>query len=134
MKCIDDSKGLKAEGENTSTGRPVSNQSVSDVLKNLEGEQEIYGDENVKKIASLCLRYLRDKREVPRRDMKMSVYLKFLDDPSETTIREILKENEDLTEKDMWEMGKSALDLIEEKTDMVEITKDENGHIYRWKR
>lgn len=131
----DDDKGPKTEERNqTSKERPLLNRSVADALKNLEGKHGVYEEETVKKVTSLCMRYLQDQIEVPRRDLKMSIYFKFLDASNENTIREILKKNENLTERDMWEISKSALELIEKKTDMVEITKDEDAHIYRWKK
>ncbi|MEF8836049.1 MAG: hypothetical protein V5A76_07840 [Candidatus Thermoplasmatota archaeon] len=130
-----DEKDLEAdEKKSRSSNESILNQSVMDTLKNLEGKQEVYEEETVKKITSLCLKYLQDEREVPERDIKMSIYLKSLDDPCGTIIREMLKKNEGLTEREIWEMSKSALNMIGEKTDLVEITKDEDDHIYRWKR
>jgi len=108
--------------------------SVSDALKSLKGKQEIYEDDTIKKVTSLCMKYLQDEKEVHRRDLKMSIYLKFLDDPSGNVIREILKQNENLTEKEMWKISESALDIIEENTDLLEIEREDENQIYRWKK
>jgi len=132
---VKDDEKKQGDGEdNPDLGEsPSLNRAVEDVLKNVEGEKEVYQDETFKKISSLCVKYIQDEKEVHKRDLKMSIYLKFLDDPDGNIIREILKENEHLTERDMWEMSKSVLDLIEENTDVVEITKEKDRHIYRWK-
>ncbi|MBS3781259.1 MAG: hypothetical protein KGY66_07395 [Candidatus Thermoplasmatota archaeon] len=130
MINIDD-MGQKSEDEIISN----LNRSVADALKNLEGKQAVYqDDETVKKITSLCMKYLQDEIEVPRRDLKMSIYLKFLDDPRGNTIRELLKKNENLTEREMWEISKSVLDIIGEKTDILEVTEGEDDHIYIWNK
>lgn len=134
MIRIDDGKEEKDEGGGSSSKSVQGlNQSVLDALENLEGEHEVYDDEKFKKLASQCVRYLQDEREVPKRDLKVSIYLKFLDDPSENTIKEMLKEYDDLTERDLWEMSKSALDHIEKETDAVESLRDGNDHKYIWK-
>lgn len=134
MSRVDDRKDERDEGGNPSHNSTHGlNQSVVDALENLDGEHEVYKDEKFKKLTSLCIDYLQEKREVPKRDMKVSIYLKFLDDPSENTIRDMLKEYEDLTEKDIWEISRSALDHLDEKTDYIEKMKDGNDHKYIWK-
>ncbi|MFP4001283.1 MAG: hypothetical protein ACLFSM_08055 [Thermoplasmata archaeon] len=131
---VDERKGQKDEKEDSSS-KPdsIEYHSVLDCLENLEGQHEVYEDEKFKKLASHCVRYLQEEREVPKRDLKVSIYLKFLDDPSDKIIRDMLKEYDDLTERDLWEMSKSALDHIERETEMVETRREGRAHKYVWK-
>lgn len=134
MNSLNEKESGTDDKDHSSKDGSILNKAVMDTLKNLDGKQEVFEEETVKKMTSLCLKYLQEEREVPGRDIKMSIYLKSLDDPRGNILRDMLKKKEGLTEREMWEMSKSALDLIEEKTDLVEIIKDEDQHIYRWKK
>ena len=127
VEDLDEKRGSETEEDNG------SNRAVVDTLENIEGTHEVYDDEKMKKVGSLCMKHLKDKKEVSRRELKMSIYLKFLEDPSENTLREMLEEEDDLTERDLWEMGKHVLEHMHEKTESVEISKDSEDHKYRWR-
>ncbi len=130
MKRIDHEKDGP---DNTSNFMEGLSPSITDALENIEGEHEVYEEKSAKQLASLCMKYLQKEKEVPKRDLKMSIYLKFLDDPNENVIREILKKNEELTEKDLWEMSRAFLDHIHDNTDVITIEKNDYDHKYIWK-
>jgi len=58
------------------------NKAVQDVLEDLEIEHDVYGDETVRKATLKSLKHLQEKRELSHKELKMNIYLDFLDDPA----------------------------------------------------
>ena len=105
------------------------NKAVQDVLEDLEIEHDVYGDETVRKATLKSLKHLQEKRELSHKELKMNIYLDFLDDPAGLKSK---KDYEELPLEDLWEMGKTGLDHLEKNTDIVESSSDREGSRYRW--
>lgn len=108
------------------------NKSVRDVIEDLESEHEVYGDETVKKATLKCLKHLQDKRELSHKELKMSIYLDFLDNPTVDLKRESGRDIKGPPKEDLWKMGKAGLDHLEKNTDLVECTIDKKDKRYKW--
>jgi len=106
------------------------NKSIRNVIEDLESKHEVYGDETVKKATLKCLKHLQDKRELSHKELKMSVYLDFLDDPTELK-GESKKDEGETPIEDLWEIGKTGLHHLEKKTDLVESSPGKQGRRYR---
>ena len=90
------------------------NKSVRDVLENLEIEHDVYGDETVRKATLKSLKNLQD----------------FLDDPTELK-GESKKDKREPPLDDLWEIGKTGLDHLEKKTDLIQSSPSKQGSRYR---
>ncbi|MBS3781140.1 MAG: hypothetical protein KGY66_03595 [Candidatus Thermoplasmatota archaeon] len=127
MIKVEDERNDQKDGEKSTPEIDMSglNKAVVDALEDLESGHEVYGDGTVKEATLKCVEHLQDKRELSHKDLKMSIYLEFLENP--------MKDIGELTREDIWKIGKLGLDHLEKETDLVEVIKDEDDHIYRWK-
>ncbi|MEF8836048.1 MAG: DUF835 domain-containing protein [Candidatus Thermoplasmatota archaeon] len=130
-------KKSDTDGEDVGSSSEIDvsslNKSVRDVLENLESDHEVYGDETVKKATLKCLKHLQDEKELSHKDLKMNIYLDFLEDPAADLKKEIKRDVKGPPREDIWKMGKAGLDHIEKKTNAVESSIDKRNKIYRWK-
>ncbi|MBS3780977.1 MAG: DUF835 domain-containing protein [Candidatus Thermoplasmatota archaeon] len=129
-----DTRGGEGDKRTTSEIEVSSlNKSVRDVIEDLESDHEVYGDETVKRATLKCLKHLQDKKELSHKELKMSIYLDFLDNPTLDLEKGMGVDFKGPQKEDLWEMGKTGLDYLEEKTSLVESSIDEKGRRYRWK-
>ena|GEM_PF-2989152 len=108
------------------------NQSVRNLIEDLESEHEVYGDETVQRATLKCLKHLQEKKELSHRDLKMNVYLDFLDESSADLKRDIRDDIKEASCEDLWEMGKAGLDHLEKNTNFVESSLESKNKRYKW--
>lgn len=132
IKDLSTRRDLEQKLSSNST-QVYNNENILELLDQITGSSKKVKSEKEKKIILAFLEYLRSKGEVKEKELKMNLYLQFLDKPSDFPIDDFLKDKE-YTENEIWEIGKSGLEILEKQTNLVKTPQKSDDRVYKWNK
>ncbi len=127
----DDLEGKRNLSRILSSELKTKDEKILDLIKKIDKSKDMCSSSKEKEIVLTFLKYLRSEGEISERDLKMNIYLEFLEDSSEGEFLSMRKKV-DVSDEEIWEIGKNSLDLLEEKTGYIETPKKGDQKFYRW--